>query len=146
MILYFAFLNLIYSSHSRSQWRRGLRRGSAAPLLLGLWVRITTETWMSVSCECCVLSGRGLCVGLITRPEESYRVWCGETPFDCEASIMRRPWPTGGCWAIKKRYRLKHFMNKKRFILYGPLQYVLCCKAVGREFDSQWCHWNFSLT
>jgi hypothetical protein len=32
--------------------------------------------WMSGSCECCVLSGRGLCVGLITRPEESYRVWC----------------------------------------------------------------------
>jgi len=29
---------------------------------------------MSVCCECCVLSGRGLCVGLITRPEESYRV------------------------------------------------------------------------
>ena len=32
---------------------------------------------MSVGCECCVLSGRGLCVGLITRPEESYRLWCG---------------------------------------------------------------------
>jgi hypothetical protein len=31
---------------------------------------------MDVSCECCVLSGRGLCVGLITRQEESYRVWC----------------------------------------------------------------------
>jgi hypothetical protein len=31
---------------------------------------------MPVSCECCVLSGRGLCVGLINRPEESYRVWC----------------------------------------------------------------------
>ena len=29
-----------------------------------------------VSCECCVLSGRGLCIRLITRPEESYRVWC----------------------------------------------------------------------
>ena len=29
---------------------------------------------MSVCCECCVLSGRGLCVGLITRPEESYRL------------------------------------------------------------------------
>jgi hypothetical protein len=27
-----------------------------------------------VCCECCVLSGRGLCDGLITRPEESYRV------------------------------------------------------------------------
>jgi hypothetical protein len=25
-------------------------------------------------CECCVLSGRGLCDGLITRPEESYRL------------------------------------------------------------------------
>jgi hypothetical protein len=30
----------------------------------------------SVSCECCVLSGRGLCDKVITRPEESYRVWC----------------------------------------------------------------------
>ena len=27
-------------------------------------------------CECCVLSGRGLWDGLITRPEESYRMWC----------------------------------------------------------------------
>jgi hypothetical protein len=32
--------------------------------------------WMALSCECCVLSGRGLCDGLITRPEESYRVSC----------------------------------------------------------------------
>jgi len=31
---------------------------------------------MSVCCECCVLSGRGLCDELITRPEESYRLWC----------------------------------------------------------------------
>jgi hypothetical protein len=31
---------------------------------------------MAVCRECYVLSGRGLCVGLITRPEESYRVWC----------------------------------------------------------------------
>jgi hypothetical protein len=30
----------------------------------------------NVSCEGCVLSGRGLCVGLITLPEASYRVWC----------------------------------------------------------------------
>jgi len=32
--------------------------------------------WMSVSCECCVLSGRGLSVGLISCTEEFYRVWC----------------------------------------------------------------------
>jgi hypothetical protein len=30
---------------------------------------------MFVCCECCVLSGRGLCVGLITHPEEPYRLW-----------------------------------------------------------------------
>jgi len=30
---------------------------------------------MSVCCECCVLSGRGLCDELITRPEVSYRLW-----------------------------------------------------------------------
>jgi len=27
---------------------------------------------MDVCCECCVLSGRGLCDELITRPDESY--------------------------------------------------------------------------
>jgi hypothetical protein len=32
--------------------------------------------WIFVCCECCAMSDRGLCVGLITRPEEPYRVWC----------------------------------------------------------------------
>jgi hypothetical protein len=36
--------------------------------------KIPPWAWMSVSCECCVLSG--LCDGLITRLEESYRLWC----------------------------------------------------------------------
>jgi len=31
---------------------------------------------MSVCCECCVLSGRGLCDELMTRPEECYRLLC----------------------------------------------------------------------
>ena len=31
---------------------------------------------MDVCHECCVLSGRCLCDELITRPEESYRLWC----------------------------------------------------------------------
>jgi hypothetical protein len=30
---------------------------------------------MFVCCECCVFLGRGLRDGLITRPEESYRLW-----------------------------------------------------------------------
>ena len=58
------------------QWPRGLRRRSAAARLLRSWVRIPPGTWMFVCCECCVLSIRGLCDGLITRPEESYRLWC----------------------------------------------------------------------
>jgi len=29
---------------------------------------------MFVCCECCVLSGRGLCDELIARPEEFYRL------------------------------------------------------------------------
>ena len=61
---------------SRSQWPRGLRRRSAATSLLGSWVRIPPGTWIFVCCECCMLSGRGLCDGLITRPEEFYRLWC----------------------------------------------------------------------
>jgi hypothetical protein len=33
--------------------------------------RIPLRAWLSVSCECGVLSGRGLCDGLVPRPEES---------------------------------------------------------------------------
>jgi len=38
-----------------------------------------------------VLSDRGLCAGLITRPEKYYREWCVEC--DREALIMRGPGP-----------------------------------------------------
>jgi hypothetical protein len=31
--------------------------------------------WMSLCCECCVLSGRCTCDELITCSEESYRAW-----------------------------------------------------------------------
>jgi hypothetical protein len=79
----------------RSQWPRGLRRRSAAARLLRLWVRIPPEAWMFVCCDCCVLWGKGLCDGLITRPEESYRLWCVAVG-DLETSKMRRTWPTGG--------------------------------------------------
>jgi hypothetical protein len=44
---------------------------------------------MSVSCECCVLSGRALCDGLIPRPEESYRMWCVSNVCDHETSTKR---------------------------------------------------------
>jgi hypothetical protein len=51
--------------------------------------------------ECCVLSGRVLRVGLITRAEESYRLWC-VVVCDRETSIMRSPWPTAGGGAVAK--------------------------------------------
>jgi hypothetical protein len=70
------FNSSITEKTCRFQWPRSLRRESAAARLLELWVRIPPETWISVSCVCCVLLGRGFCVGLITRPEESYLVWC----------------------------------------------------------------------
>jgi len=50
-------------------------RTFATARLLKLWVRIPPGTWMFVCCECCLLSGRGLCDELITRPEVSRSVW-----------------------------------------------------------------------
>jgi hypothetical protein len=63
---------------------------------------------MSVCCECCVSSDRGLCDELITRPEESYRLW-GVVVCDLETSLMRRPWPTGGCCTKKNSFYIFHF-------------------------------------
>jgi len=57
----------------------GLRRGFAASRLLWLRVRIPPVAWRFVSCDCFVLSGRGLCEELPTRPEKFYRVWWGAT-------------------------------------------------------------------
>ena len=69
-------VHVITINQCRSQWPRGLKRRSVAPRLLRSRVRIPPGAWMFVCCECCVLSGRGLCDELITRPEESYRLWC----------------------------------------------------------------------
>jgi len=86
---------------TRSRCLCGLSRRSAAAHMLRLWVRIPPGAWMFVCCECCVLSGGGFCVELITRPEESYRVW-SVVVCDLETSWMSRPWPTGGCCAENK--------------------------------------------
>jgi hypothetical protein len=86
----------------RSHWPCVLRRVFAAARLLGLRVRIPPGEWMSVSCKCCVLSGGGFCVGLITRPENSHRMW-SVVVCDHESSIMSRSWHTEGCCAMVKK-------------------------------------------
>ena len=85
-----------------SRWPRGLRRRFAAVRLLRLWVRIPPGSWMSVCCECGVLSGKCLCDELITRTEESCWQWC-VVVCDLETSWMRRLWPIGGCYAKRKK-------------------------------------------
>ena len=96
-------LQKVCVTNRRSQWPRGLRRRFSAAHLLRLWVRIPPRAWMFVCCECCVLSGRGLCDGLITRPEESYRLW-RVVVCDKETSKMRKLKPATGLWKIQPQW------------------------------------------
>jgi hypothetical protein len=59
--------------------------------LLRSWVRIPAGAWIFVCCDCRVLSGGGLCDELITRPEESYRLWC-VVVCDLETSRIGAPY------------------------------------------------------
>jgi hypothetical protein len=55
-----------------------------------------------------VLSGKGLCDELITRPEESYRLWC--VVCDLETPRMR-PRPAMGCSATEKKILLHIYLR-----------------------------------
>ena len=81
----------------------GGRSGSAAPRLLRSQLRIPPGAWMSVSCDCCVLSGRGLCDEPITRPEESCRLCC-VVVCDLDTSYKGSPQLTVGRSAKKRIY------------------------------------------
>jgi len=70
---------------------------------------------MSVSCECCVLLGRGLCDELITWPEESYRLWC-VVLCDLGTSWMRRPWSALGHKKERKRNPCMPRDVRRRFV------------------------------
>ena len=146
-----AVCNNLHTKHvCRSQWPRGLRCRSAAARLLRLWVRIRPGVWMFVCYECFVLSGSGLCDGLITRPEESYRLWC-VVVCDLEPSWLRRPWPTEG--SRTKNKQTTHVWHNFRIVwllsLVGDrgstVVKVLCYKSDGRWFDPRWCQWIFQL-
>jgi hypothetical protein len=55
---------------------------------------------MFVCRECCVLSVRGLCDGLITRTEDTK---CGRSECDVETSIRGRPGPLGAVGQNNKK-------------------------------------------
>jgi len=77
---------------------------------------------MFVCCECCVLSGKGLCVGLITRPEESYWLW--SVVCDLETSNSRRLKPATGLCKIQPQWVVtpgKQTTNKQmQWNINGP--------------------------
>ena len=80
----------MFLDHTQRRTTVGRTPPQAAHLLRS-WVRIPPEAWIFVCCECRVLSGRGLCDELITRPEESYRLWC-VVVCDLETSRIGAPY------------------------------------------------------
>ena len=94
---------------------------------------------MSVCCKCCVLSGRGLRDELITRSEESYRLWC-VVVCDLETSLMRRACPTSGCCAMKKQ-------TTKIYIFYvmGLISYVFKIYQ-NMTINSSYCSYYYNCS
>ena len=92
---------------------------AAAARLLRSWVRIPLGAWIFVCCECRVLSGRGLCDELITRPEESYRLCC-VVVCDLETSRTGAPY----IYDIS-RLRVKERLEVYLYSLSVPLWRVL---------------------
>ena len=81
-------------------------RSTAVARLLGFRFRIPPESiYICLLWLPCVLSGSGLCDGLITCPQESYRLWC---VYDRATSIMRKPLPTGRLSGQEKFKMPKH--------------------------------------
>jgi len=80
---------------------------------------------MSVCCECCVLSGRGLCDELITGPEKSYRLWCVVVcKLEKQTSWMWRPRPTRG---LSRPPPLKSYVSKcKIYFRRSKLRFTFC--------------------
>ena len=76
---------------------------------MDIWIFVCCECiniWIFVCCECRVLSGRGLCDELITRPEESYRLCCVAV-CDLETSRIGAPYVYN-----VRLLRVKHFSRK----------------------------------
>ena len=67
----FLFIMSIFDS----RLSRGLGRGLQSLVCWGCGFEYRQRHGYLFFYKCCVLSGRVLCDGLITHPEESYRLW-----------------------------------------------------------------------
>jgi hypothetical protein len=104
---------------SRLQWPFGLRHRSAAAHLLGLRFRILPGAWISVSCECCVLSSRGLRRADHTSRGVLLNVVCLECDSESLTMRRRRLWPARGCRATgKSMYMSRPYVDN-----------AICCLA-----------------
>ena len=71
---------------------------------------------MSVSCECCVLSGRGLCDRLITHSEG---VLLGVVCLSVIAKPRKgTPWPQDGPMSHRNENKMSSYCKRENIILF----------------------------
>ena len=137
---------------SWSQWLNVLRHWSTATRFLGLRVKIPLGAQMSVCYEYCGLSSRGLCDGLRTRPEESYRVWRVELDVKVKPQQWRGLGPLGVVkpgkkknpdtatrlhlfWPNNKRRNDRNVTNNRFYPTYHKTNWKQNAKIVGYRFE-----------
>ena len=84
---------------------------------------------MSVCCEYCLLSGRDLSDRLITRPEESYHLWCVVVCHQ-ETSKTRRLKAGTGLWKIQPQWVVtpgKQTKQQQTFLHSLHLRWIINC-------------------
>jgi hypothetical protein len=124
-------LSTMWSYCYETAWPSGLRHGSTAALSMVLRVRFPPETWMSVSCECCVLSGRGLCDRPITRQEGSYQAWCvwvWSRDLIEEPIRSVEPWKKKSLWNEGQAYGM--FMPEGSWIMVSVCDGTVCATVL----------------
>jgi hypothetical protein len=100
---------------------------SATAHLLAYRVWIPPGARMSISCEWCVLLGRGLCDGQIPPPEESYWQWCIRLCVILKPQQWNDLCLSGGSQIIKcNRTRAKFFHMSNPFFCSGKMPITMC--------------------
>ena len=120
---------------------KGIRMsGAITPLLIHLLIAFN---WPEEYLQCYIQKDFTkilicvLCDEVITRPEESYRLWC-VVVCDLETSRMRRSWPALGRNATAKK--------KKIYIWQALLGTVIISERITLLSDWWSCLRNFSLS